>query len=64
MVGLHLLSGVLALPSPRLAQLPTCPTVPRSLGPCYSRTRLHAEGPPVLVEPLPKAGIQVLKGLC
>lgn len=40
--------------------LPCSPT----LRPCYSRTRLHAEGPPVLVEPLPKAVIQVLKGLC
>lgn len=63
MVGLHLLSGALALPESQAGPAPHLPCSP-ALAPCHSRTRLHAERPPVLVEPLPEAGIQVLKGLC
>lgn len=60
---LHLLSGVLALPESHAGPAPHLLCGP-TLGPYHSRTRLHSEGPPVLVEPLPEAGIQVLKGLC
>lgn len=62
MVGLHLLSGVLALLESQAGPAPHLPCSP-ALGPCHSKTSLHAESPPVLVEPLPEAGIQVLKGL-
>ena len=63
MVGLYLLSGALALPESQAGPAPHLPCSP-TLGPCHSRTRLHTERSPILVEPFPEAGIQVLKDLC